>query len=65
MFKCENCKRQTIKGEKQFKLVTKTRSKKYKHERIEQREKKIIESSGWEIAEERSVCHGCFTQDNN
>ena len=51
MFICQQCNRQTVAGEKQFKKVIDSRPKRY--------DNGGIISEGWEIVKEISVCGEC------
>lgn len=68
MFVCQVSGKQSAPGEKPYRLVTKTRRKNYKNtiERIVDGEKKKfdINSTGWEIVEEKLVCEEVFNRLN-
>lgn len=54
MFFCDNCKKSTQSGAKQFKGVAKTRPKTYYDE------KGHVEGRGRETVKELSLCESCF-----
>lgn len=62
MFKCISCKKLQDKYISPVKVILETRERQYTNEvRLEPRGSRVIQSSGWEIVKEISVCPTCST----
>lgn len=59
MFKCFACKKDQSPGTKQVKYATETRKKTYSNLIRRGRKEFSVNSEGWEIVSEVSVCNPC------
>jgi hypothetical protein len=62
MFVCQISGRVSKPGEKPFKVVTKTRPKTYTNKVMRGEKEVIINSTGWEIVEEKMVCEKVYNR---
>ncbi len=62
MFFCDSCGVLTKSRETANKIVTERRQKKYQNKKINNRDVFFIDTEGWEIVKEISVCKDCYSK---